>query len=324
MKILITGGAGFIGSHLSRLLLKLGHDVLVLDDLSTGSYANIEEIDDGKRFRLLVDSVNNEPIVNECVSQCDMVFHLASAVGVQLIIDKPIHTIESIVGGTETVLKSCARYRRPFLLTSTSEVYGKGIKVPFCEDDDTVMGATCRRRWSYATAKALDEFLALAHWIETRLPVVICRLFNTVGPRQTGQYGMVIPRLVRQALQGKPLTVFGDGTQTRCFTHVSDVVDALWKIMNCRKAKGQVINVGNNQEISIMQLAQRIVELTGTRSQIELIPYSQAYGEGFEDMQRRVPCLDKAIRLIGYQPKHSLDDILQDVIAWEKAKPFIR
>jgi len=320
MKILITGGAGFIGSHLSRLLLTLGHEILVLDDLSTGTYANIEEIDDGKRFRLLVDSVNNDSIVNECVSQCDMVFHLASAVGVQLIIDKPIHSIESIVGGTERVLKSCARYRRPFLLTSTSEVYGKGIKVPFCEDDDTVMGATCRRRWSYATAKALDEFLALAHWIETRLPVVICRLFNTVGPRQTGQYGMVIPRLVRQALQGKPLTVFGDGTQTRCFTHVSDVVDALWKIMNCREAKGQVVNIGNNQEISIMQLAQRIVELTGTRSKIELIPYSQAYGEGFEDMQRRVPCLDKANRLIGYKPTHTLDDILQDVIAWEKNK----
>ena len=246
-------------------------------------------------------------------------FHLASAVGVQLIIDKPIHTIESIVGGTEIVLKACARYRRPFLLTSTSEVYGKGIKVPFCEDDDTVMGATCRRRWSYACAKALDEFLALAHWIETRLPIVICRLFNTVGPRQTGQYGMVIPRLVRQALQGKPLTVFGDGTQTRCFTHVSDVVDALWKIMNCREARGQVINIGNNQEISIMQLAERIVKLTGTSSKIELIPYSQAYGEGFEDMQRRVPCLDKANRLIGYKPTRSLDDILKDVIAWEKA-----
>ncbi len=321
MKVLITGGAGFIGSHLSRMLLGMGHEVLVLDDLSTGCYANIEEIDDGKHFRLLVDSVNNEAIVNECVSQCDLVFHLASAVGVQLIIDKPIHTIESIVGGTEIVLKACARYRRPFLLTSTSEVYGKGIKVPFCEDDDTVMGATCRRRWSYACAKALDEFLALAHWIETRLPIVICRLFNTVGPRQTGQYGMVIPRLVRQALQGKPLTVFGDGTQTRCFTHVSDVVDALWKIMNCREARGQVINIGNNQEISIMQLAERIVKLTGTTSKIELIPYSQAYGEGFEDMQRRVPCLDKASRLIGYKPTHSLDDILQDVIAWEKASP---
>ncbi len=321
MKVLITGGAGFIGSHLSRMLLGLGHEVLVLDDLSTGCYANIEEIDDGKHFRLLVDSVNNEAIVNECVSQCDLVFHLASAVGVQLIIDKPIHTIESIVGGTEIVLKACARYRRPFLLTSTSEVYGKGVKVPFCEDDDTVMGATCRRRWSYACAKALDEFLALAHWIETRLPIVICRLFNTVGPRQTGQYGMVIPRLVRQALQGKPLTVFGDGTQTRCFTHVSDVVDALWKIMNCRDARGQVINIGNNQEISIMQLAQRIVELTGTTSKIELIPYSQAYGEGFEDMQRRVPCLDKANRLIGYKPTRSLDDILKDVIEWEKASP---
>ena len=321
MKVLITGGAGFIGSHLSRMRLGLGHEVLVLDDLSTGCYANIEEIDDGKRFRLLVDSVNNDAIVNECVSQCDLVFHLASAVGVQLIIDKPIHTIESIVGGTEIVLKACARYRRPFLLTSTSEVYGKGIKVPFCEDDDTVMGATCRRRWSYACAKALDEFLALAHWIETRLPIVICRLFNTVGPRQTGQYGMVIPRLVRQALQGKPLTVFGDGTQTRCFTHVSDVVDALWKVMNCREARGQVINIGNNQEISIMQLAERIVKLTESTSKIELIPYSQAYGEGFEDMQRRVPCLDKANRLIGYKPTRSVDDILQDVIAWEKAHP---
>jgi UDP-glucose 4-epimerase len=319
MKILVTGGAGFIGSHLCRLLLSQGHTILVLDDLSTGSYENLDGLEDGRQLRLIVDSINNRDIVDDCVRESDCVYHLASAVGVRLIIDQPVRTIESIVGGTEVVLKCCARYRRPFLLTSTSEVYGKGSKVPFCEDDDSVMGATCRRRWSYACAKAMDEFLALAHWVEAKLPVTICRLFNTVGPRQTGQYGMVVPRFVRQALRGEPITVYGDGTQTRCFAHVQDVVNALVKLMESKAAKGQVVNIGNAEEVTIMQLAERVKSLTGSNSPIKLIPYNEAYEDGFEDMLRRVPSLERAKRLIGYEPTRTLDDILHDVIAYEQA-----
>ncbi|MBO4620215.1 MAG: GDP-mannose 4,6-dehydratase [Victivallales bacterium] len=320
MNILVTGGAGFIGSHLCRTLLDEGHEVVVLDDLSTGTYQNLEGIEDGKRLRLIVDSVNNATLVDQCVREADYVYHLASAVGVRLIIDQPVHTIESIVGGTENVLKSCARYRRPFLLTSTSEVYGKGSKVPFTENDDTVMGPTSTRRWSYACAKALDEFLALAYWVESRLPVTVVRLFNTVGPRQTGQYGMVIPSFVEQALLGKPITVFGDGTQSRCFAHVKDVVGALTVLRNCKAAHGQVMNIGNDQEITIMELAKKVKELTGSASEIQLVPYIQAYGAGFDDMQRRVPNLAKVRSLIGYQPTQSLEDILRDVIAEKRAK----
>lgn len=320
MKILVTGGAGFIGSHLCRKLLESGNSVVVLDDLSTGSYDNLAGLEEDFGLRLIVDSVNNPEIVDECVRDVDCVYHLASAVGVQLIIDQPVRTIESIVGGTETVLKSCARYRRPFLLTSTSEVYGKGVKVPFSEDDDTVMGATSRRRWSYACAKAMDEFLALAHWVEARLPVVIARLFNTVGPGQTGQYGMVVPRFVRQAIQSRPITVYGDGTQTRCFAHVSDIVGALVKLMNCKEARGQVVNIGNSEEVTILQLAQRVKSVTGSSSDIQLIPYSEAYGDGFEDMVRRVPALNKAEKLIGYKPTKTLDDVLKDVVHFERKK----
>lgn len=320
MKILVTGGAGFIGSHLCRKLLESGNSVVVLDDLSTGSYDNLAGLEEDFDLRLIVDSVNNPGIVDECVRDVDCVYHLASAVGVQLIIDQPVRTIESIVGGTETVLKSCARYRRPFLLTSTSEVYGKGVKVPFSEDDDTVMGATSRRRWSYACAKAMDEFLALAHWVEARLPVVIARLFNTVGPGQTGQYGMVVPRFVRQAIQSRPITVYGDGTQTRCFAHVSDIVGALVKLMNCKEARGQVVNIGNSEEVTILQLAQRVKSVTGSSSDIQLIPYSEAYGDGFEDMVRRVPALNKAEKLIGYKPTKTLDDVLKDVVHFERKK----
>jgi UDP-glucose 4-epimerase len=317
---LVTGGAGFIGSHLCRKLLESGNSVVVLDDLSTGSYDNLAGLEEDFGLRLIVDSVNNPGIVDECVRDVDCVYHLASAVGVQLIIDQPVRTIESIVGGTETVLKSCARYRRPFLLTSTSEVYGKGVKVPFSEDDDTVMGATSRRRWSYACAKAMDEFLALAHWVEARLPVVIARLFNTVGPGQTGQYGMVVPRFVRQAIQSRPITVYGDGTQTRCFAHVSDIVGALVKLMNCKEARGQVVNIGNSEEVTILQLAQRVKSVTGSSSDIQLIPYSEAYGDGFEDMVRRVPALNKAEKLIGYKPTKTLDDVLKDVVHFERKK----
>ncbi len=315
MSILVTGGAGFIGSHLCRALLAQGEKVVVLDDLSTGNLGNLEGLEDGKNLQVFVGSVNDVRLVDELVSRADFVYHLASAVGVRLIIDQPVRTIESIVGGTTVVLDACNRYRKPFLLTSTSEVYGKGSKVPFSENDDTVMGPTSTRRWSYACAKALDEFLALAYWVETRLPVTVVRLFNTVGPRQTGQYGMVIPNLVTQALQGKPITVFGDGTQSRCFTHVADIVGALMKLRDCEAARGQVINLGNDQEITILDLAKRIQELTKTNAPIEIIPYDKAYGPGFEDMHRRVPDISKAGNIIGYRPTRGLDLILEDVIA---------
>ena len=315
MSILVTGGAGFIGSHLCRSLLAQGQQVVALDDLSTGTRKNLQDLKDDKNFQLIVGSVNDQELVDRCVKNAEYVYHLASAVGVRLIIDQPVHTIESIVGGTQVVLQACARYWKPFLLTSTSEVYGKGSKIPFSEDDDTVMGPTSTRRWSYACAKALDEFLALAYWVEARHPVTIVRLFNTVGPRQTGQYGMVIPTLVEQALQGKPITVFGDGTQSRCFTHVADIVDALIKLQNIPESRGKVINLGNDQEITIMDLARRIKELTGTSSPIQVIPYDEAYGPGFEDMHRRVPDLSKAAAILGYRPSRSLDQILNDVIA---------
>ncbi|MCK5804955.1 MAG: GDP-mannose 4,6-dehydratase [Lentisphaeria bacterium] len=318
MKALVTGGAGFIGNWLCRELLAKGDEVLVLDDLSSGRYENLEELESGGRLRLVVDTVNDPAIVNECVKEVDIVFHLASAVGVRMIIDRPVHTIKSIVGGTETVLQACARYRRPVVFTSTSEVYGKGAKIPFSEEDDRVMGATTMRRWSYATAKALDEFLALAYWYEARLPIVIARLFNTVGPRQTGRYGMVVPSLVRQALRDEPLTVYGDGQQSRCFTHVQDVVRCLVALSGCKDARGEVVNIGSTEEVTILELAQRIRTLTGSKSDILMVPYSEAYGEGFDDMRRRVPALEKAARLVGYQPTLSLDDILNDVIAHER------
>lgn len=320
MRMLVTGGAGFVGSYLAAELAGRGHEVLVLDDLSTGRYENIELLEQQGRLKLVVDTVNDPGIVNECVKQCDAVFHLASAVGVRLIIEQPVRTIESIVGGTDVVLRACARYRRPFLLTSTSEVYGKGSRVPFREDDDRVMGATSKRRWSYACAKALDEFLALAHWYESRLPVRIARLFNTVGPRQTGQYGMVIPTLVRQALTGQPLTVFGDGRQSRCFAHVADVVRGLADLMACEAARGVVVNLGNDEEVTILGLAERIRTLTGTDSPVVLVPYEKAYGEGFDDMRRRVPDLTRARELIGFRPTHTLEEILRDVIAFERAR----
>lgn len=320
MNVLITGGAGFIGSHLSAALVAAGEKVTVLDDLSTGCVDNLRGLEKGGYLELHVGSVNDAKLVDELVAKADFVYHLASAVGVRLIIDQPVHTIESIVGGTTVVLEACNRHWKPFLLTSTSEVYGKGSRIPFNEDDDTVMGATCRRRWSYACAKALDEFLALAYWVERQLPITVVRLFNTVGPRQTGQYGMVVPTLVTQALSGKPITVFGDGTQSRCFTHVSDIVETLMMIPEAPQAHGQVINLGNDQEITILGLAERIKELTGSPSPIKIIPYDQAYGPGFEDMHRRVPDLSKAARLLGYRPTRSLDDILHDVIQDKHAR----
>lgn len=312
---LVTGGAGFIGSHLAERLLGLGHRVLVLDDLSTGRFENIAHLEGRPGFAARVASVTDPGLVEACVTEVDAVFHLASAVGVKLVVDQPVRTIETIVGGTDTVLRSCARYRRPVLLTSTSEVYGKSERFPFNEADDTVMGPTTTRRWAYACAKALDEFLALAHWEESRLPVVIARLFNTVGPRQTGRYGMVIPRFVAQGLQGEAITVYGDGRQSRCFAHVLDVVDALIGLMGEPKARGGVYNVGNDAEVTILALAERIRAITGGRSEIRLIPYAEAYVAGFEDMVRRVPDLGKIGRLLGYRPTRDLDQILRDVLS---------
>ena len=315
MRYLVTGGAGFIGSHLCERLLDDGHDVLALDDLSTGRFSNVAPLEGRPGFELRVASVTDPAEVERCVLESSAVFHLASAVGVRLVVDEPVKTIETIVNGTDSVLRCCARYRRPMLLTSTSEVYGKSDRIPFREEDDVVLGPTTTRRWAYAGAKMLDEFLALAHWHEARLPVVVARLFNTVGPRQTGRYGMVVPRFVQQGMAGEPITVYGDGSQSRCFAHVLDVVDALVRLIHHPKARGEVFNVGNGEEVSIMQLAERVRELTGGRSDIWTIPYDEAYTSGFEDMVRRVPCLDKIRRLIGYEPTRGLDQILADVMA---------
>ena len=320
MKALVTGGAGFIGSHLCEFLLSEGWQVRVVDDLSTGRYENIGHLESNSSFDLVIDSVLNRSLMEDMVESVDAVFHLASAVGVRLVVEQPVKTIETIVQGTDVVLTHARRYRKKVLITSTSEVYGKGSKVPFAEGDDTVQGATTTRRWAYAAAKALDEFLAFAHWYETRLPVVCVRLFNTVGPRQTGQYGMVIPRFVEQALKGEAITVYGDGEQTRSFCHVSDVAPALERMIQCADAFGKVVNIGNAQEISINRLAERVKELSGSDCRIAHIPYEQAYVEGFEDMRRRVPDISLAKQLIGFEPKYSLDDILKSVIAHTREK----
>jgi UDP-glucose 4-epimerase len=313
MKILITGGAGFVGSHLADKLIGEGHEITVIDDLSTGRYQNIEHLEGGKNFRLIIDTVLNARIMEELVRETDRVFHMASAVGVKLIMERPVQTIETIFRGTDIVLGFCSRYRKRVLIPSTSEVYGKGISVPFKEDDDLLTGSTDKHRWAYACAKTLDEFLALAHWKETRLQVAVVRLFNTVGPRQTGQYGMVVPRFVRAAIKGEPIPVHGDGLQARCFGHVADVVEGLVKVIETPECFGQVVNLGNNQEVSIKELAEKAIAMTESESEIRYIPYEEAYGEGFEDMRRRVPCLDKAKRLIGYQPTRTLEDIINDV-----------
>ncbi len=313
MKILITGGAGFVGSHLADRLIAEGHEITVIDDLSTGKYSNVEHLEGTGNFRLIIDTVRNEQLLEELVREADHVYHMASAVGVRLIMEQPVKTIETIFHGTDAILKFCSRYRKRVLIPSTSEVYGKGASVPFKEDDDLLTGATDKHRWAYACAKTLDEFLALAHWKETRLPVVVVRLFNTVGPRQTGQYGMVVPRFVQAAIKNEPIEVHGDGTQSRCFGHVADVVDGLCKLLHSNECLGQVINLGNDEEVTITGLAERAIALTNSTSQIRYIPYSEAYGEGFEDMRRRVPSLEKAARLISYKPTRTLDDIINDV-----------
>jgi UDP-glucose 4-epimerase len=314
VKALITGGAGFIGSHLAERLLQLGHDVLVLDNLSTGSIENIAHLKTHKNFSYVIDSVMSESLLAEMVDASDVVFHLAAAVGVKLIVEQPVHTIETNVHGTEVVLKHANKKKKLVFVASTSEVYGKSVEVPFREDADVVLGPSAKHRWAYACSKLIDEFLALAYWKEKKLPIVIVRLFNTVGPRQTGQYGMVLPTFVRQALSGQPITVFGDGTQSRSFTYVSDVVDALIALSFDRRAVGEVFNIGNIGEISIGELAKRVKTMASSNSPIQLIPYDQAYEAGFEDMPRRVPDISKLRALIGYEPKVGLDEIIRRVI----------
>ena len=322
MRVLITGGAGFIGSHLAEALLSQGHQVTIIDDLSTGRFENIEEIvkrwpGGGGRplFRFAIDSITNEVVLDRLASECDVIVHLAAAVGVKLIVENPVRTIETNVMGTEAVLKVALRYRAKVLIASSSEVYGKGNSIPFREDDDVVLGPTSRSRWSYAASKMVDEFLALAYYREKGLPVVIVRLFNTVGPRQTGQYGMVVPRFVQQALKGENLTVYGDGRQSRCFLHVRDAVVALIALAECPEAVGEVFNVGTTDEISILDMARRVLELTGGNSnRIIFVSYDQAYAAGFEDMRQRVPDIAKVRRYTGWEPRCSLAVILQDVI----------
>jgi UDP-glucose 4-epimerase len=323
MKALLTGGAGFVGSHLADALLSAGHHVMVLDNLSTGSMENIVPFKANSRFEYVIDSVMNEALVAELVDRADVVFHLAAAVGVKLIVEAPVHTIETNVHGTEVVLKHASKKGRLVVIFSTSEVYGKSADVPFREDADLVSGPTTKHRWAYACSKALDEFLALAYWKERKLPVIVARLFNTVGPRQTGRYGMVIPTFVSQALAGDPITVFGDGRQTRSFTYVGDVVLGLIALVAEPRAVGEVFNIGNAGEISILALAEKVKAMTGSRSAIQFIRYEDAYEAGFEDMPRRVPDLTKIGGLIGYTPRVGLDEILERVIAHLRVTPDV-
>ena len=316
MRVLITGGAGFVGSHLAEALLERGDQVLVLDNLSTGAIENIAHLKGRPGFEYAIDSVENEPLLAELIDRADVIVHLAAAVGVKLIVEQPVHTIETNVHGTEVVLKLANKKKKLVLIASTSEVYGKSANVPFSEEADLVLGPTSKHRWAYACSKLIDEFLALAYWKERKLPVIVVRLFNTVGPRQTGQYGMVIPTFVRQALAGHPITVFGDGTQSRSFTYVGDVVRALIALINEPRAVGQVFNIGNGREITIGDLAEKVRTLTGSSSSIVRIPYDQAYESGFEDMPRRVPDITKIHGLVGYQPTVELDEILDRVIEY--------
>jgi UDP-glucose 4-epimerase len=315
MRYLITGGAGFIGSHLAEALLAAGHEVLAVDDLSTGAIANIEHLKAAPRFRYRVETCADVPFAAECVDWADAVFHLAAAVGVELIVASPVRTIETNVYLTEVLLKQAAKKRKKVLVASTSEVYGKATKVPFHEADDLVLGPPTKGRWSYACSKLLDEFLALAYGKEKQVPVVVVRLFNTVGPRQTGRYGMVLPRFVDQALAGGPITVYGDGTQTRCFTYVGDTVRALAALIEAPAAVGEVVNIGGTDEISIMGLAERVRAHVNPAASIITVPYEQAYEPGFEDMPRRVPDTSKARRLIGWEPRVGLDEIIERVAA---------
>jgi UDP-glucose 4-epimerase len=315
LRSLITGGAGFVGSHLAEELLHRGEEVYIIDDLSTGRIDNIEHLKPNTRFHYNIDSVHNESVLAELVDRCDVVYHLAAAVGVKLIVESPVNTIETNVHGTEVVLKLANKKKKKVLITSTSEVYGKSTAVPFREDQDLVLGSTTKGRWSYACSKAIDEFLAFAYWREKHLPVVIVRLFNTVGPRQTGRYGMVIPNFVQQAISGQPITVYGSGQQSRAFGYVGDVVGALANLAHHPGAVGEVFNVGNTQEITINELAELVKKMTGSTSEIIHIPYDRAYEKGFEDMPRRVPDISKIQRLMGFRPSLDLEGILERIIA---------
>jgi len=322
LRVLITGGAGFIGSHLADAYLQRGEEVYIIDDLSTGSIENIRHLKNHPRFHYTIENVHNQPVTAELVDQCEIIFHLAAAVGVKLIVESPVRTIETNVHGTEVVLSLANKKKKKVLIASTSEVYGLSTEVPFREDGNLVMGATTKGRWSYACSKAIDEFLALAYWREKKLPTVIVRLFNTVGPRQTGQYGMVIPTFVKQALSGRPITVYGSGKQSRCFCYVGDVVGALMRLMDDQKAVGEVFNVGSNQEITILDLAKKVKELTNSESEIVFVPYDEAYEEGFEDMPRRIPDISKVNALVGFRPQMSLEGILRTVIDFHSGQQW--
>ena len=325
MKILITGGAGFIGSHLSELLLKEESTrVTVMDNLKTGRFDNIAPLTTHPNYTLIVGEITDVHLLEPLVASCDQIYHYAAGVGVRRIIEEPVETIETNILGTEAILKLAAKYHKKILIASTSEVYGKNNNIPFNEEDDSVFGSTTKSRWSYACSKAVDEFLSLAYHKEKGLPVVICRFFNTVGPRQTGRYGMVIPNLVRQAIHNEPLTVYGDGQQSRCFTHVKDSIRCQMGLMSDSRAVGQIFNLGSDHEVTIEQLAHRIIELTGSQSEIRFIPYEEAYEVGFEDMRRRVPDTTKLRNLLGYAPESNLDEILQDVIAEFRGDPALR
>ncbi len=323
MRYLITGGAGFIGSHLADELLRRGSQVLIIDDLSTGSIENVEHLRSCADFRYVIDTVMNRPVLAELVDQSDMIFHLAAAVGVRLIVESPVKTIETNVRATELLLELAAKKRKKVLVTSTSEVYGKSQKIPFSEEDDLLIGPPDKGRWSYACSKAIDEFLAMAYWREKNLPTVIVRLFNTIGPRQTGRYGMVVPTFIRQAMAGEPITVFGDGLQSRCFAWVGDVVDALISLSQNRDAVGKVFNIGSDEEVAIIELAERVKRITNSRSPIRFVPYEEAYESGFEDMPRRVPDLQRVRRLTGYRPTKTLDEILHAICMSLQNKAYV-
>lgn len=320
MRALITGGAGFIGSHLVGRLLAEGDKVAVIDNLSTGSLANIEEFRKNQNFAFVEGDIQNSDLMEPLAEQCDVIYHLAAAVGVRLIAEDPVHTIETNIGGTEIVLNAANKFSKRILLASTSEVYGKNESVPFHEEDDIVLGSTSFSRWSYACSKAIDEFLGLAFYQQYGLDVVIGRFFNTIGPRQTGQYGMVVPRFVQKALSNEPLQIYGTGKQTRCFSYVGDLIDAITKLVNCDKAIGKVYNIGSDEEIAIKALADKIIEITGSKSKKEFVSYEQAYGRPIEDMMRRKPSLERIKEVIGWQPKTSLDKILSEIIEYERTK----
>jgi UDP-glucose 4-epimerase len=320
MKVFITGGAGFIGSHLATRFLDRGDRVLLLDDLSTGSMDNLAHLAGREGFEYRIGSALDVPLVTECLDRCDATVHLAAAVGVRLIVERPVHTIETNIRATEVVLAAAAKKQKPVLLASTSEVYGKSAKIPFAEEDDLQLGPTTHSRWAYACSKALDEWLGLAYYREKKVPVTVVRFFNTVGPRQTGRYGMVLPNFAAQALTGEPITVYGDGSQSRCFGHVRDAVEALLRLLATPSSVGEVFNVGSDEEVTILRLAEMVREAAGSRSEIRLVPYAEAYAEGFEDMQRRVPDLAKLERTIGFRPRTPLATIITDVVADQRAR----